>query len=178
MLVDPGASRWQQAVHSVVNYLVAIVVTGGSFVWMVMLNVPIQPSQSWAKAAVYGTLSLAAVVGWRFFSKAGHRAFKRFDEAAKADERRSAEPRQILFSVPEDTVHKLTLTADSPAIGATVVTLNIRAKTGSSVVSVIRDGKTVRNIGAEWEFRIGDTLVVMGDAHQLAALKDLLGVTA
>ena len=177
MLVNPGASRWQQAVHNVVNHLAAIVIVGGSFVWMVMLNVPIQPSQTWAKCAVYGVLAVAAIAGWRFFSKAGHRAFQRFDEAAKADERRSSEPRQILFSVPEDAVHKLTLTDASPAIGATVVTLNIRAKTGASVVSVIRDGKTVRNIGAEWEFRIGDTLVVMGDAHQLAALKDLLGVT-
>lgn len=177
MLVDPGASRWQQAVHNVVNHLAAIVIVGGSFVWMVMLNVPIQPSQTWAKCAVYGVLAVAAIAGWRFFSKAGHRAFQRFDEAAKADERRLAEPRQILFSVPEDAVHKLTLTDASPAIGATVVTLNIRAKTGASVVSVIRDGKIVRNIGAEWEFRIGDTLVVMGDAHQLAALKDLLGVT-
>lgn len=177
MLVNPGASRWQQAVHNVVNHLAAIVIVGGSFVWMVMLNVPIQPSQTWAKCAVYGVLAVAAIAGWRFFSKAGHRAFQRFDEAAKADERRSAEPRQILFSVPEDAVHKLTLTDASPAIGATVVTLNIRAKTGASVVSVIRDGKTVRNIGAEWEFRIGDTLVVIGDAHQLAALKDLLGVT-
>lgn len=177
MLVNPGASRWQQAVHNVVNHLAAFVIVGGSFVWMVMLNVPIQPSQTWAKCAVYGVLAVAAIAGWRFFSKAGHRAFQRFDEAAKADERRSAEPRQILFSVPEDAVHKLTLTDASPAIGATVVTLNIRAKTGASVVSVIRDGKTVRNIGAEWEFRIGDTLVVMGDAHQLAALKDLLGVT-
>ena len=177
MLVNPGASRWQQAVHNVVNHLAAIVIVGGSFVWMVMLNVPIQPSQTWAKCAVYGVLAVAAIAGWRFFSKAGHRAFQRFDEAAKADERRSSEPRQILFSVPEDAVHKLTLTDASPAIGATVVTLNIRAKTGASVVSVIRDGKTVRHIGAEWEFRIGDTLVVMGDAHQLAALKDLLGVT-
>ena len=152
MLVNPGASRWQQAVHNVVNHLAAIVIVGGSFVWMVMLNVPIQPSQTWAKCAVYGVLAVAAIAGWRFFSKAGHRAFQRFDEAAKADERRSAEPRQILFSVPEDAVHKLTLTDASPAIGATVVTLNIRAKTGASVVSVIRDGKTVRNIGAEWEF--------------------------
>jgi hypothetical protein len=162
----------------VVNHLTALVAIGVSFVWMVMLNVPIQPSQTWAKCAVYGVLAVAAIAGWRFFSKAGHRAFQRFDEAAKADERRASEPRQILFSVPEDVVHKLTLDANSPAVGATVVTLNIRAKTGASVVSVIREGKTVRNIGAEWEFRIGDTLVVMGDAHQLAALKDLLGVVS
>lgn len=177
MLVDPGASRWQLAVHNIVNYFTAIAAVGGSFVWMVMLNVPIQPAETWAKCAVYGTLAVAALAGWRFFAKAGHRAFVRFAEAARADERRKNEPSHVLFSVPEDTVHKLTLPAASPAVGETVVTLNIRAKTGASVVSVIREGKITRNIGAEWEFRIGDTLVVMGDAHQLAALKDLLGVT-
>jgi hypothetical protein len=178
LLVDRGASRWQLAVHNVVNHIVAISVVGGLFIWMVMLNIPIQPAEMWAKAVVYSTLAVAALAGWKFFARAGHRAFQRFDEAARADEKRETEPRHIQFSVPEGTVHRLTLTEASPAVGASVVTLNIRAKTGASVVSVIRDGVTTRNIGAEWEFRIGDTLIVMGDAHQLAALKDLLGVTS
>lgn len=176
MLVNRGASKWQLAVHNVVNYFTVMAVVGSSFVWMVMLNVPIQPSQFWAKCAVYGTLVVAAAVGWRFFSRTGHRALKRFADVANAS--RKDEPRQILFSVPEDTIHRITLPAASPAVGGTPVSLDIRAKTGASVVSVVRDGKTTRNIGADWEFRIGDTLVVMGDAHQLAALKDLLGVTS
>lgn len=175
MLVNPGASKWQLAVHNVVNYFTVTAVVGSSFVWMMMLNVPIQPSEFWAKCAVYGTLVAAAAVGWRFFSKTGHRALKRFADVAGASKK--DEPRQILFSVPEDTIHRITLPAASPAVGGTPVSLNIRAKTGASVVSVVRDGKITRNIGADWEFRIGDTLVVMGDAHQLAALKDLLGVT-
>lgn len=176
MLVNPGASKWQLAVHNVVNYFTVTAVVGSSFVWMMMLNVPIQPSEFWAKCAVYGTLVAAAAVGWRFFSKTGHRALKRFADVAGASKK--DEPRQILFSVPEDTIHRITLPAASPAVGGTPVSLNIRAKTGASVVSVVRDGKITRNIGADWEFRIGDTLVVMGDAHQLAALKDLLGVTS
>ena len=175
MLVNPGASKWQLAVHNVVNYFTVTAVVGSSFVWMMMLNVPIQPSEFWAKCAVYGTLVAAAAVGWRFFSKTGYRALKRFADVAGASQK--DEPRQILFSVPEDTIHRITLPAASPAVGGTPVSLNIRAKTGASVVSVVRDGKITRNIGADWEFRIGDTLVVMGDAHQLAALKDLLGVT-
>jgi hypothetical protein len=176
MLVNPGVSKWQLAVHNVVNYFTVTAVVGSSFVWMMMLNVPIQPSEFWAKCAVYGTLVAAAAVGWRFFSKTGHRALKRFADVAGASQK--DEPRQILFSVPEDTIHRITLPAASPAVGGTPVSLNIRAKTGASVVSVVRDGKITRNIGADWEFRIGDTLVVMGDAHQLAALKDLLGVTS
>lgn len=174
-LVSPGASKWQQAVHVLSVHIVILVVTAGLFIWMVMLNVPIQPAETWAKCAVYGSLAVMAVAGWRFFAKAGHRAFARFAEAASADERRAAEQKQVLFSLPENTVHKLTLASSSPAVGSNVVQLNIRAKTGANVVSVIRDGVVTRNIGVEWEFRIGDTLVVMCDTHQLAALKDLLG---
>ena len=176
MLVSRGTSRWQVAVHSLTNHIVVISVTGALFVWMVMLNIPIQPSEAWAKWSVYGVLAVMALVGWRFFANAGHRAFVRFGEAARADERRAGEPKHVLFSVPENTVHKLTLGESSPAVGSNVVQLNIRAKTGANVVSVIRNGEITRNIGADWEFMIGDTLVVMCDRHQLAALKDLLGL--
>lgn len=84
----------------------------------------------------------------------------------------------MTVTVPEGTIHKFVLDESSPAIGGTVVTLNIRAKTGASIVSVIRDGVVTRNIGPEWEFRVGDTLVALGDHQQVVALKDLLGVTA
>ena len=40
----------------------------------------------------------------------------------------------------------------------------------------MRDGRQYRNIGPEWEFRIGDTLGVIGDSVQVAALKDMLGI--
>ena len=118
------------------------------------------------------------IVGWRFFVKMGRRATQRFQEAISAEERREGLVRMTTVSVPEGVVQKLRLDADSPAVGETVVSLDIRAKTGASVVSVVRDGQITRNIGPEWEFRIGDILVALGDQPQIAALKDLLGVTS
>ena len=84
----------------------------------------------------------------------------------------------MTIPVPEGILHRLTLTADSPAVGETVVSLNIRAKTGASIVSLVRDGHVYRNIGPETEFHIGDELVAIADARQVSALKDLLGVTS
>jgi len=86
--------------------------------------------------------------------------------------------KMMTVTVPEGSIQRLTLPADSPAIGGTVVTLNVRAKTGASVVSVYRNGQLTRNIGLEWEFAAGDTLVVLGESYQVAALKDLLGIVA
>ena len=44
-------------------------------------------------------------------------------------------------------------------------------------MAVHRKGEVHRNIGPDWEFAIGDVLVVIGDQPQIAALKDLIGVT-
>ncbi|MBQ6136410.1 MAG: TrkA family potassium uptake protein, partial [Kiritimatiellae bacterium] len=62
--------------------------------------------------------------------------------------------------------------------GATVVKLDIRAKTGASVVGVERDGERIANIGPDFEFRGGDVVLAMGEGPQIAALKDLLEVVS
>ena len=66
----------------------------------------------------------------------------------------------------------------SPAIGVTIGVLNIRAKTGALVVDVEREGEKIRHVGPEFSFLAGDSLTVIGDGGQIAALKDLLGVVA
>ena len=141
-----------------------------------MLNVAITPTEAYATWITLGIIIGAGVFGWRFFVKMGRQATQRLHASLSAEERRETLRRTMTIVVPEGTIHRLTLGASSPAVGGTVVTLNIRAKTGASVVSVMRDGQLYRNIGPEWEFRIGDTLGVLGDGAQIAALKDLLGV--
>jgi K+/H+ antiporter YhaU regulatory subunit KhtT len=84
----------------------------------------------------------------------------------------------VTLELPADEFHRLDLDARSPALGETVVTLNIRAKTGASVVAVERDGQIERRIDPTFEFRAGDRLVVVGDGHAVAALKDLLGIVS
>ena len=126
----------------------------------------------------FAVIAATGLFGWRFFTKAGRRATQRFHEALTAEERREALAASMQTPALPEGVHALTLDAASPAVGGTVVTLNIRAKTGASIVAVTRNGETTRNVGPEWEFAIGDTLIAMGDSHQIAALKDLLGLTA
>ena len=106
------------------------------------------------------------------------RASQRFHEALTAEERQEGLAASMTVPAPSGDVHRLVLGAGSPAVGETVVTLNIRAKTGASIVAAERGGVVVRNIGPEWEFRVGDTLTAMGEPAQIAALKDLLGVTS
>ena len=176
LLAGEGSAKWQTHVHQLVRYVATAAAVGLFFLEWVMINVSIMPPGLTVQIASYAVIVATGVLGWRMFAKAGRRASQRFHEALTAEERRESLAATMTLPEPSGDVHRLVLGAGSPAVGGTVVTLNIRAKTGATVVAVVRDGRTVRNIGPEWEFRIGDTLLVLGDASQVVALKDLLGV--
>lgn len=159
-----------------VRFISMAVVVALYFMEWAMINVTIAPGRKWA-VVVLAVIALTAVAGWRFFVKASRRATQRFHEALSAAERRESLARTMTITVPEGAIHKFTLEPSSPAIGGTVVTLNVRAKTGASIVSVVRDGKVMRNPCPDLEFCVGDTLVAIGEPRQIAALKDMLGVT-
>ena len=176
LLLGEGEARWQMATRHLVRYVAITAVVAGFFVEWAMLNAATAPSEGHVEWITLAVVVATGVFGWRFFVRMGRRATDRLNASLTAEERRESFVRTTTIVIPEGTIHRLTIGRDSPAIGGTVVTLNIRAKTGASVVSVMRDGQLHRNIGPEWEFRIGDTLGVLGDAAQIAALKDLLGV--
>lgn len=176
ILVGEGDARWQLATRQLIGFVVLVAVVVLFFTECTMLNLAVMPPGGRVMGVTIAVIVVMGVTGWRFFVKMGRRATQRLSDSLTAEERRESLVRTMTITVPEGTVQRLTIGRDSPAIGGTVVTLNIRAKTGASVVSVIRDGRMYRNIGPEWEFRIGDTLGVLGDGAQIAALKDLLGV--
>ncbi|MCE5245066.1 MAG: cation:proton antiporter [Desulfobacteraceae bacterium] len=67
----------------------------------------------------------------------------------------------------------LTLTQDSPAVGKTIGELGIRARTGVSVVGVMRGGAFHPNPSPLFCFEENDLLAVMGKSEQIAAFQKL-----
>ena len=177
LLAGDGSEKWRTASRQLIHFVVLVAVVALFFLEWTAINISILPTdirlQGVSTVLILGT----GIFGWRFFVKAGRRATQRFQEALTAEERREGLVRTMTVSVPEGMIQRLVLTADSPAIGESVVTLDIRAKTGASVVAVHRGGEIYRNIGPDWDFEIGDVLVAIGDQPQIAALKDLVGVT-
>ena len=177
LLAGEGASKWQSHVRQLLRQMATGTAFALFFVEWAMINTSIMPDGMVVQIVSLAVIAVVGLFGWRFFVKAGRRASQRFFEALTAEERREGLAATMALPEPDGDVHRLVLGAGSPAVGGSVVTLNIRAKTGASVVAVVRDGRTFRNVGAEWEFRIGDEIVAIGGARQIAALKDLLGVT-
>ena len=175
LLLGSGEHR-RGPLGQIVRLIVLIGIIALFFVEWVMLVLAFAPADGLSLGVSFAVLVIVGVFGWRFFVKAGRQATTRFNEALTAEERREVLARTMTIQVPVATIHRFVIKADSPAIGGTVVSLNIRARTGVSVVAAIRDGETFHNIGPGWTFKAGDTLVVLGEPDGLTAIKQLLGV--
>lgn len=177
LLTGGGNDKWQLSVKQLIRFVTLLAVMGLFFLEWTMLNISVLPISPELQGISIAVIVAAGIVGWRFFTKAGRRATQRFQEALTVEERQTGMVKMLTVSLPEGTIHRLVVAEDSPAVGGTVVSLNIRAKTGASVMAVYRDEVIHRNIGPEWTFQAGDVLVSIGDGNQIAALKGLLEPT-
>jgi CPA2 family monovalent cation:H+ antiporter-2 len=92
-----------------------------------------------------------------------------------------AEHYGILRGVPKEALHLddlrylgihhalevVEVEAESVAMGKNPVTLDLRGKTGATVVAVIRKGEPFYTIDAESRFEVGDAVVLVGAAPAL-----------
>jgi len=172
--------KWKAAVRNVVSWFTVAAVALLVFAQIAMINVNL-PADAVTRLVVWLVLAVALVVGWKRFRRMGRAAGYRFNNALSAEKRRARRAkaaerdRVISLTVPSDYYDHLTVAADSPARGETIKSLDIRARTGASVVAVRRGAETFRNPGANWCFEAGDVLSALGDPGQLAALAALLG---
>jgi CPA2 family monovalent cation:H+ antiporter-2 len=81
-------------------------------------------------------------------------------------------PLSRLFGAAD--VAAVDLPPDSLAAGSTLRELDLRGRTGASVVALARDDKVLGNPGPDLVLRGGDVLYVWGDARQLARARAVL----
>ncbi len=66
------------------------------------------------------------------------------------------------------------LPADSPAVGRTLRDLDLRGRTGASVMGISRGQKIIGNPGPDFELQAGDVLGVLGSAEEVATAQRYL----
>jgi CPA2 family monovalent cation:H+ antiporter-2 len=70
-----------------------------------------------------------------------------------------------------------TIAADSPAAGLSLAEANLRARTGASVIALIRDQQLLANPKSSTVFMPGDMIGMIGDSEQIAAAEQFLAAT-
>jgi TrkA domain protein len=69
---------------------------------------------------------------------------------------------------------RIPITAGSPYDGRRLGDTRARTRTGASIVAVVRDGRVIPSPAPEFPFQNGDSVVAVGDAPAIAALRELL----
>jgi monovalent cation:H+ antiporter-2, CPA2 family len=72
----------------------------------------------------------------------------------------------------------LTLLPPNPIIGQTLAEANLRARTGASVVAIIRNKEAMANPKSHTIFEINDRIGFIGDDEQIEAVKNMFAITA
>jgi len=62
----------------------------------------------------------------------------------------------------------------SPAVGRTLSDLDLRKKTGATVIAAIRDGDSQINPGPDYRFESEDIIVLMGSPHEIETAIELI----
>lgn len=69
----------------------------------------------------------------------------------------------------------LVIPEQSSVHGQTIQSLDVRRRTGASIVAVIRDGKIISNPGPDHTFGIGERIAILGTQEQRQSLSLLIG---
>lgn len=70
------------------------------------------------------------------------------------------------------------LEAESPLIGETIASANLRARTGASIVAIMRDRQLIANPKSVMPFEADDHIGLIGDNEQIRAVENLLAESA
>lgn len=141
-----------------------------------MLDINLMPEETGIRIGIAAALLISLPLACRYLWPAVSSAGAEFTAALETESRMASRPESLVFTLPGDHYARFKVSAASPAVGLSIKALDIRAKTGASVVAVLRGGERNRNPGADWSFEIGDEAEVIGSPRELAAAKDLFGV--
>ncbi|MBO7206725.1 MAG: cation:proton antiporter [Kiritimatiellae bacterium] len=175
IIVGRGDARWQTSISNMVRFFVEGVFKLLALLELVMINIHIAPDVIWQRCVIWTIVIVAIVFYGRFFVKAGYHVSRQFQAALEVDEKLAKISREVTFSLPEDVIGKVNVSPSSPIIGRSVGSLNIRAETGTTIVTVIRGENRIRNVGPRLEILAGDVLVAMGNDEEIMKLRNFVG---
>lgn len=171
-----GGEVWLTAIRHTARSFTLLGVSVITVGEILMLNVNLMPEETSVRIGIVVALAIAVPLAVRYIWPAMNSAGAQFTAAIKAEAKMAETPEPLVFSLTGERYLKAVLPKHSPAIGLSIKALNVRAKTGASIVVVSRGDERVENPGADWVFSTNDMIEAIGAPDQLASLRALLGL--
>jgi CPA2 family monovalent cation:H+ antiporter-2 len=172
---EAAASERAAAVRAIVSK--AIPLTGMALLGLYVLLLGSALLPSWK-----GLLVLLAVVAsitwlfWRSFIRVYSKAQVALHETLTTapESRHDHTPAPLRSLLRDAHLETIRVTTDSVAAGKLIRELELRTRTGASIVAIERDGASIVNPGPDEELKSADKVLVLGTRNQLDAAKALL----
>jgi CPA2 family monovalent cation:H+ antiporter-2 len=145
------------------------------FVEVTLLSGSVMPEQAWARGVVGLTLLAVGVFGWRRFRRLGAESLQTLRNVLTQESRDRLLDESALPVLPAAARQvRLTVGAASAACGRTLREINLRARSGASVIGVERDDVLHVNPAPDERLEAGDVLLLLGNEAQIAEAQTIL----
>ena len=178
--VTPAAAGERTAaIRAIVAQVVPIAGTVALGVFVLVLSSALLPTFK-VLIVLLVIVALITWLLWRSFIKIYSKAQVALQEtfAQPPAPRPHDAPAALPSLLREADLETVTLAADSPAAGKLIRELELRTRTGASIVGIERNGANIINPGPDEELQSGDQVLLLGTRAQLDAAKEVLSKPA
>lgn len=80
----------------------------------------------------------------------------------------------IELALDDLSIEWIKVSKDSPSIGKSIGELEVRKRTGASIIAAIREGDSIINPGPDYVMNADTTMVVAGKRNHIKVIKEIL----
>ncbi|MEA2734452.1 MAG: monovalent cation:H+ antiporter-2, family [Humisphaera sp.] len=168
------------ALRAVVGNTILIAVSTGVVLWVLLLSSTVLPPWP-VLIALAVVIALVGVVSWgslvRVYAQAqiALRATLTTDHPPHVAPAPATDTETLPSMLKDALLETIPLPSESAAAGKLIRELQLRTRTGASIVGIERNGVSLINPGADDELLPGDRVLLLGTGPQLAAARTALG---
>lgn len=174
-VTEAAAGERTAAYRAIVAQVIPIAGTVAIALLVLVLSSTLLP----ALHVMVGLIVIVAFVAWwlwrsfiRIYAKAQFALQETFAQRPAPHPRENPAVLQSLLR--EADLQTVTVAGNSPAAGRLIRELELRTRTGASIVGIERNGASIINPGPDEELQTGDQLLLLGTSDQLDAAKAVI----
>ena len=164
------------AIRGIVANTILIAVCTSIVLWILLLSSTILPPLP-VLVAFAVLIAIVTLAAWSRLVKVYARAQIAIRETLTTVHAADEPPLPLPPMLKDAVLETVTMPAGAVAAGKLIRELQLRTATGASIVGIEREGVAVINPGPDEELQVGDRVLMLGTAEQLASARDLLEAT-
>ena len=165
-------TTWAQSFRRFTGLLFTVAGVAVLFFETAMLSGTIMPEQGWAKGLMGVTFLLVGAFGWKRFRRMGAESLQTLKGVLT--EETETDPTDSTADLLDIHTERVRVGGTAGLFGRSLREIDLRARTGASVIGIEREGRTIVNPMADEKLAVDDVVLLLGDDDQIAQARKVL----